>query len=194
MTKWSSSLLRASSALLWSLAIIYSVCTNAACQDRALTAPGDKDTVVRFFYQPHDGEYFHVALIFRVVEENDPRWNTVVYSDVGRTSYVSLSDMRQLITSLSHLSLRWKESTKIEGLETYRNIHSYGDGMGVKVLSRKGTAKGTIESFRICDTLALLDGSFLTPRALWEFQGFRLQYHCRVPTYNPDAYPELGPS
>jgi hypothetical protein len=165
--------------------------SQAASQGHALTLPADKDSVVRFFYQPPAGEYFHVALIFRVVEENDPRWNTTAYSDVGRTAYVSLSDMQQLTTQLAHLSLRWDESAKIESLETYRTIHSYGYGMGIKVWSTKGTAKATIEHDKICETLAPLDSALLTPRALWEFQGFRLQYHCRVPGYDLDAYPRV---
>lgn len=52
-----------------------------------------------------------------------------------------------------------------------------------------GTAKALIASDKICETLASLDGALLTPRALGEFQGFRLQYHCRVPNFNLDAYP-----
>jgi hypothetical protein len=167
--------------------------SQATSQGHGLTLPAGKDSVVRFFYQPPDGEYFHVALIFRVIQENDPRWNTTAYSDVGRTAYVSLSDMQQLITDLAHLSLRWDESAQVETLETYKTIHSYGYGMSIKVLSGKGTAKATIEHDKICETLAPLDGALLTPRALWEFQGFRLQYHCRVPSYNPDAYPERVP-
>ncbi len=169
------------------------VSTQAASQSHALTLAAGKDSVIRFFYQPPEGEYFHVALILRVVEENDRRWNTTAYSDLGRTAYISLPDMQQLVAALDHLSLRWDESTRIEELETYKSIHSYGYGMSVKVLSADGTARATIEPNRICETLASLDGALLTPRALWEFQGFRLQYHCRVPSYNPDAYPERAP-
>lgn len=166
--------------------------SQAATQGHALTLPAGKDSVVRFFYQPTSGEYFHAALIVRVVEENDSRWNTAPLFDVGRTAYVSLADMRQLIANLAHLSLRWDESAKIESLETYKNIHSYG-GMSIKVLSANGTAKATIDPVKICETLAPLDDSLLTPRALWELQHFRLQYHCRVPNFNPTAYPDRVP-
>ena len=162
---------------------------HAQGHNHALTLPADKNSVVRFFYQPPEGEYFHVALIFRVVEENDPRWNTTTFSDEGRTAFVSLSDMQQLLTNLAHLPLQWDESAEIETLETYKTIHSYGYGMGIKVLSTKGTAKSLIRHDKICETLPRLDGALPTPRALWEFQGFRLQYHCQVPTYDPDAYP-----
>jgi hypothetical protein len=165
---------------------------HAVSQGHALTLPADKDSVVRFFCQPPESNYFHVALLFRVVEKNDPRSNTAPVSDVGRTAYVSLSEMRQLITSLSAAHLSWDESTKVEALETYKTIHSYG-GMGIKVLSANGTAKAAIEPKKICETLAPLDDALQTPRALWEFQFFRSQYNCRVPNFNPNAYPELVP-
>jgi hypothetical protein len=163
--------------------------SQGASEGRPLTLPAGKDSVVRFYYQPANGEYFHVALIFRVVERNDLRWNTAPLFDVGRTAYVSLSDMQQLMTNLTHLSLRWDEREKIESLETFSNLNSYGK-MGIKVLSANGTAKTRIESAKLCEMLAPLDGAFLTPRALWEFQLFRLQYHCQIPKFNPKAYPE----
>lgn len=161
-------------------------------QGHALTLPAGKDSVVRFFCQPPDGEYFHVALLFRVVEKKDPQWNTAPVFDEGRTAYISVLEMRQLTTALSAAHLSWSESTKVETLETYKTIHSDG-GMGIKVLSPNGTAKATIEPKKICETLAPLDDAFQTPRALWEFQLFRSQYHCRVPNFNPNAYPERVP-
>jgi hypothetical protein len=163
---------------------------QAASQGDALTLPASKHAVVRFFYQPPEGEYLHHPLLFRVVKKSDSRWNTIAYLNVGHTLYISLSDMQQLMINLAHLSLQWEESTEIEPLETWDNVNSYGYGMGIKVLSSKGTAKALIEHDKICETLAQLDGALLTPRALWEFQRFRLQYYCRVPGYNPDAYDE----
>ena len=166
--------------------------SQTARQDQALTFPAGKDSVVRFFCQPPDGEYFHVALLFRVVEKKDRRWNTAPVFDEGRTAYISVSEMRQLITALSATHLSWDESTKVGGLETFKTIHSDG-GMSIKVLSAKGTAKAAIEPKKICETLAPLDHALQNPRALWEFQLFRSQYHCRVPNLNPNAYPERGP-
>jgi len=97
--------------------------------------------------------------------------------------------MKRFMTLLTRLSLQWDESPMVDSLETYKTIHSYGYGMGIKVLSTNGTAKGLIAQTKICETLASLDSALLTPRALWEFQGFRLQYHCRVPNFDIDAYP-----
>ena len=164
--------------------------SQAASQGEALTLIAEKDSVVRFFYQPPNGEYFHVALLFRVVKKNDRRWNTIAYSDLGRTSYVSLSDMQRLMAKLAHSLLQWDQSATVESLETYKTIHSYGYGMGIKVLSANGTAKSLIAHDKICETLAPLDGALQTRRALWEFQSFRMQYHCKVLRYNPDAYAE----
>ena len=178
--------------LLATLTSAPSASSQAARQIHALTLPTGKDSVVRFFCQPPDGEYFHVALLFRVVEKKDPRWNTAPVFDEGRTAHISVSEMRQLITALSAAHLSWDESTKVEGLETYKTIHSYG-GMSIKVLSANGTAKATIEPKKICETLAPLDDALQTPRALWELQLFRSQYHCRVPNFNPNAYPERLP-
>lgn len=186
------------SAIRICLIIVFAfvIAAKGACQDKsqghALTFPAGKNSVVRFFYQPQDNNYFHVPLVFRVVDNQDARWNTAPVFDVGRTAYITLSEMLQLVASLSRSSLAWHESTKVENLETYKTIHSYG-GMGVTVLSVDGTAKATIEPSRICDTLASLDAVLQTPRALWEFQLFRMQYHCQVPNFDPKAYPDRIP-
>jgi len=162
---------------------------QAASRGHALTLVAGKDSVVRFFYQPPDGEYFHFALLFRVIKKHDPRWNTTSYSDVGLAAYISISDMQRLTAKMKRLPLQWDQSETVETLETYRTIHSYGYGMGIKMLAASGTAKALIVPDKICETLASLDDALRTPRALWEFQSFRLQYHCQVPGFNLDAYP-----
>jgi hypothetical protein len=62
---------------------------------------------------------------------------------------------------------------------------------GVVHMFTKGTAKATIAPDKICETLAPLDSALLTPRALWEFQRFRLQYRCPFLGKRPDAYSEF---
>ena len=145
--------------------------------------------MVRFYYHSPDGEYFHVALLFRVVKRSDPLWNSAPVVAEGRTAYISLSEIQQLMLKLARLPLHWSVSEQREALETYANIHSYG-GMGIKVLSANETAKATIAPDKICETLGTLDGALRTRRALWEFQFFRLQYRCQVPNFNFDAYPD----
>jgi len=168
------------------------ISSQAASPSHKLTLQADRDFVVRFFYQPPYNNYFHWPLLFRVVEENDPRWNTAPTLDVGRTAFISFSEMQKLITALSAAPLSWEESTTVESLETYKTIHSYR-GMGIKMLSATGTAKATIEADKICETLAPLDATLRTPRALWEFRLFRTQYHCQVPNFDPKAYPDRIP-
>jgi len=171
---------------------ILNIATWALSQDDHLTLLASRDSVARFYYHSPDGEYFHVALLFRVVKRSDPLWTSAPILDEGRTAYISLSEMRQLMVKLACLRLRWSESAQREALETYANIHSYG-GMGIKVLSGNGTAKATIAPDKICETLALLDGALRTQRALWEFQLYRLQCHCRVANFNCNAYPDRIP-
>lgn len=164
------------------------ISSQVANQRHPLTLTADKDSVVRFFFFPAHNNYFHVALLFRVVEEKDPRWNTAPVFDEGRTAYISFSEMQSLFAALSAEPLSWEESPKIEELETYKTIHSDGR-MGIKILSSGGTAKSGIPPKQMCDALARLDPVLRTPRALWEFQFFRQQFDCRVPNFDFKAYP-----
>ena len=175
------------SLLLVLLASALWTSSQVAHQRHAFTLAADKDSLVRFFFFPAYNNYFHVALLFRVVEENDPRWNTAPLFDEGRTAYISFSEMRGLFAALSAEPLSWEESAKIEELETYKTIRSDGR-MDVKILSSGGTAKSGIRPKQMCETLARLDPVLRTPRALWEFQFFRQQFECRVPNFDPRAY------
>lgn len=158
---------------------------------QALQVPAAEaeDSIVRFFYQPNPSSYFHVALVFRAVSEADPKWNTAPVQDVGRTAYITGSEMDGILRKLSDLRLPWVRSNVVEPLETYKTIHSFA-GMNVKVLSSKTTATAAIRPEDICSTLAALDQVLQTPRALWEFQRFRTQYNCRAPNFNAKAYPD----
>jgi|SRR5215467_10398160 len=160
-----------------------------ATKAHGLTLPANKDTTVRFFFQPLDGRYFHIPLLFRVVDKSDPRRNSAPMLDVGRTAYVSVSEMQQILARLAHLQLQWDESAKIQTLETYKTL-DLGPRMRIDIFSVDGTAKSSIDPDTICKTLSQLDNALQTPRALWEFQSFRLGYDCRVPKFNPDAYSE----
>jgi hypothetical protein len=184
--------LRTISLLLVLLAGAPWTSSQVANQPNSLTLAPDKDSVVRFFFFPSHNNYFHVALLFRVVEEGDPRWNTAPVFDEGRTAYISFSEMRSLFAALSAEPLSWEESAKIEELETPKTIR--GDGrMDIKILSSGGTAKSGIPPKQMCETLAKLDATLRMPRALWEFQYFRFQFDCPVPNFDPKAYPDRVP-
>jgi hypothetical protein len=175
------------SVLLVLLASAPRTSSQDANQRNPLTLVADKDSVVRFFFFPDHDNYFHAPLLFRVVEENDPRWNTAPVTDQGRTAYISLPEMRAVFTALSAEPLSWEESTKIEELETFKTIRNDGR-MDIKILSSGGTAKSGIPVKQMCETLARFDPVFRAPRALWEFQFFRQQFDCPVPNFDPMAY------
>jgi hypothetical protein len=162
---------------------------SGSSQTLQLPAAADKDSIVRFFYQANPSSYFHIALIFRVVSETDPKWNTAPVHDVGRTAYITRLEMEGILKRLSDSQLSWTVSNVVEPLETYKTIHSFG-GMNVKVLSSTTTAKASIRPEAICTTLAPLDQALHTPRGLWEFQRFRIQFHCKAPSFNPKTYPD----
>jgi len=180
---------RIGSLLLVVLANAPRTSSQVANEHHPLTLAADKDAVVRFFFVPAYNSYFHYPLLFRVVEENDPRWNTAPLVDVGRTAYISFSEMRALFAALSAEPLSWEESAKIEELETYKTIRNDGR-VDIKLLSSGGTAKSGIPPKEMCETLAKFDAALRTPRALWEFQLFRRQFDCRVPDFDPKAYPD----
>ncbi len=153
-----------------------------------LNSPVDEKTAVRFFYDP-PGEYFHKPLVFRVAKEGDPLLNTAPIREEGRTAYISVSEMRELVQRLGRLDLAWQESETVEALGSYKNLPVFDD-MEILVALSHGTAKAHITPKTICRTLRPLDAALKTPRALWELQIFRLNYGCKVPGFQPDAYPD----
>lgn len=179
---------------LWVAAVALPMCAvmswTQARQSRAselvLAFPVDENTAVRFFYQP-SGNYFHFPLVFRAIDQKDPRPNTAAMAAEGRTVYISLSDMRQLMQELADSELMWQESDKSETFESFRKLE-ISDNMVITVASSKGTAGARLNPTKICKTLKPLDSALKVPRALWEFQGFRLNYGCKVPGFVFDAY------
>jgi len=153
-----------------------------------LNSPVDENAVVRFFYQPV-GDYFHFPLVFRVVDQKDPRLNTAPMLIEGRTAYISLPELQQLMQGLAHSVLSWEESEKVEALGSFKKL-DITDNMEITVVSSNGTARTTLNPKKICKTLKPLDSAFKTPRALWELQGFRLNYGCKVPGFDYQAYPD----
>jgi len=152
----------------------------------------DGNGAVRFFYVAGDNNYFHVPLLFRAVDDRDSRLGTAPVTDYGRTAYISKQEMRQLEQRISKMRLSWCVSRKVDALERSQDLHSYG-GMGVKVVFSAGTVESKIIPDEICDTLARLDPAIKTDRALWEFQLYRIGYHCTVPHFNFNAYPDRHP-
>ncbi len=183
----------------WALAlVVFTVSTGKMLSSQkregasVLNSPVDENTAIRFFYQP-TGDYFHAPLVFRVVEEGNTLLNTAPMREEGRTAYISLSEMRELIRRPDLADLAWHESETVEALGSYKKLGVAGTGldtMEIFVGSSKGTARAKVLPKAICKTLKPLDAALKTPRALWEFQGFRLNYGCKVPGFKYDAYPD----
>lgn len=159
-------------------------------QKNSLDVPVNENTIVRFFYLP-PYSYFHVPLSFRVVGKNSPLLGTAPLANPeDRTPYISLPEMRSLITGLAHLDLSWRQESK--KLETPKKIETreMTDKMEITVFSTGGAYRASVDPKRLCETLAPLDAALKPPRARWEFQLFRVSYHCSVPGFNRDAYPQ----
>jgi hypothetical protein len=149
----------------------------------------NESTAVRFFYD-EDNEYFHFPLIFRAVSATDPRLNTAPMGFEGRTAYILTTEMQQLLQELGASNLPWQGSKDVEALGSFKKIRNSTDTMEIMVVSSKGTARAKIDPKTICESLEPLDPALKTPRALWEFQIFRIEYDCQVPGFVPDAYPD----
>jgi len=104
--------------------------------------------------------YLHPPLIFRVAGENDPSLGTAPINLIGRTPHISLSEMRNLVNALADWNLSWQKSKKLEAPK------------------------------QLCERLAPLDAALKQPRALWEFQLFRVDYGCHVQGFDRNAFPE----
>lgn len=155
-----------------------------------LNSSVDENTVVRFFYQPALGDYFHFPLIFRAVGESDPLLITAPMREEGRTAYISRSEMRELVGHLAQMDLAWKESNAVEALGPFKKLDPAGIGLEIFVGYSKGTARTMIAPAKICETLTPLDSTLKSPRAVWELQLFRSGYDCKVPGFKYDAYPD----
>jgi len=146
------------------------------------------DSVVRFFFNPENTDYYHFPLIFRGVPSGDPHLNTAPMGPEGRTAYITRPEMMHLIQGLDRLGLDWQESPKVDRLGSFRHL-LWSRNLKILVACPKGTARAEVEPSKICGTLAPLDSALTTPRALWEFRLLRIGYGCKVKGFNMHTYP-----
>lgn len=177
--------------IAWSISLACMVVLPVFCQTtgkQPLNARVDENTIIRIFYLPPES-YLHPPLIFRVVRENDRRLGTAPINLLGRTPYISLSEMRNLVTALAESNLSWQKSKK---LETPKKIETreMTDKMEIKLFFSTRTDRAFVDPKRLCERLAPLDAALKQPRARWEFQLFRVDYGCRVQGFDRNAFPE----
>jgi hypothetical protein len=99
-------------------------------------SPIGEKTAIRFRYYP-PGNYFHIPVIFRAVEQGNPRLDTVQLAVEGRVAFISFDEMSRLIQALVQSNLSWQESEKVEVFESFKQIESYpsSDIMDIKIVT-----------------------------------------------------------
>lgn len=162
-------------------------CTELTRRHAALNGPVDTKTIVRFFYIP-PLSYAHAPLLLRAVGEKDPRLGTAPGMVEGRTAYVSLAEMREVVHILNDSISSWDMSRDVEVPRPTMDLDIH-DKLEIVVFFSTGTARALITPSKLCATLAPIDVA-LRNRALWEFQLFRVGYHCNVPGFDRNTYPE----
>ena len=172
--------------LITALAGTAASCARPAGNQTLFSGSVDTNTSLRLFY--FRGDYFHPPLLFRAVGDKDPRLNTAPIFDEGRTVYISLKDMREVVRILANSAL-WQTTRKVEDPRPSMELEMPPDGMEIVLFLSTGTARTLIAPARLCATLAPVDTA-LRKRALWEFRLFRVQYDCTVPGFDRNAYPE----
>jgi len=157
-------------------------------QSKVFDSSVNRKTVVRFFYDPA-ANYSHKPLVFRVVEKNDALLNTAPTKEEGRIAYISLSEMHDLVQVLGKSGHVWQKSEAMEPLVPYKSLPT-SDKMEILVLFSDRSVSTDVDPKTLCKFLRPLDVSLKTPRALWEFQGFRVNYGCKVRGFKVGAYPD----
>lgn len=161
---------------------------QATGDGNVVNSSADESVAIRFYLQL-SGDYFKVPLVFRVVDRKDHRFNTAPVLDSGRTAYITLAEMQKLLPALVQSGLSWLQGQIVEIFGSSIVIPRT-ETMQVTILSSHGTALAALDPKKICKTLSPLDSDLTTPRALWEFQAFRIPYGCTVPGFNYNAYPD----
>jgi hypothetical protein len=177
----------------WILVALFLAPGMSVCQPsiahESFALPVNQQTVVRFFYLPAN-DYLHPALIFRVAGPKSGELNTApITNRGGRTPYISIEEMRTLVHMLNRESLSWSETKTVEVPGPVGFQETTGM-LQIKIFSSGGTASSDSAPSKLCNILAPLDEALKQPRALWEFQLFRVDYGCAVPGFDRKAFPD----
>lgn len=164
-------------------------CPAQAVSQEAWEKPVDAATVVRFFYLPADS-YAHPPLIFRVAPQGDRRLGTAPIVNMGgRTPFISTEEMQKLIQGLTRTGLAWEQSGSPKPVSPVPNREK-ADRMEISIFFTDHPVQAQIPASQLCQTLSELDKAFVQPRALWEFQLYRVDYGCSVQNFNRSAFPQ----
>ena len=175
-----------------SLILVQQGSCSAECRAKFLKSKAKGDDFVRLFFVAENNNYFHVPLLLQAVGDRDSRLNTAPITENGRIAFITRESMNELEQIISQVPLQWCISDKVGPLEKSVDLHS-ANGMALRIASSAGTLDSVIDPGHICSTLESFDSSIKTERALWEFQLYRIGYHCIVPHFKSDAYPDRIP-
>ena len=158
-------------------------------KNRVFSAPVDKKTGVRVFYQHDIKDYFYPPLIIGVIDKDDPRRSTAPLGPEGRHVFVTAAEILNLLERLSHANMFWQESDTVEEFGPSYKAKGLGY-LDITVVYSKGTARSSIGRSEVCNVLESMDPAINTPRALWEFQLYRWFNDCTIPGFDPQKYPD----
>lgn len=162
---------------------------QSAPAHHSLNIPVNDNTAVMFFYLPANS-YLHPALIFRVAKPGSPLLDTApIVNRGGRTPYISIREMRNLVQLLSRSDLSWRRFKRVE-VPRAPSFNETTGKLEIKIFSSDVTALSLSNPDKLCHTLAPLNAALKQPRARWEFQLFLVDYHCQVAGFDRKAYPE----
>jgi hypothetical protein len=156
--------------------------------DNKNVPPATKETVVRFYYQVGQANFYLPPLIFRAVNDSDVRLGTAPILSEGRTVFISFSELQHLIASLDDLPLSWQKKQHGETPQPSNRL-AESPNLEITIFGLNETVQTTVLASHVCETLAPLEHGLIVDRALWEFKLYQFMDGCKVADFIPDKYP-----
>lgn len=152
-----------------------------------LASPVNSQTAVRFSRHVPLENHWVFPLVFRVATKGKMQMKTAPVLTAGRTVYIPLSEMKNLIQAIVRFVPMPAETRHHETFSSWQLFY-LSKNMDVEIIYSRGAALGRIWHTNICQVLARLNQSIHTPRPRWEFQEFRAYQGCLVPGFDSDKY------
>lgn len=155
---------------------------------------GREEFAIRLYYDPLDSSLFVPPVVIKAVGEEDQRLGTMSMTSEYNTNllYISKSEMESFVGVLVKRKLKWEEPYASFSLKYDRkNPQSWPPPNLLEVAANceSGTSRTEVQRESICETLRELNAVIRTDRASWYLQGYRLNWGCSVPQFEPGKYP-----
>ena len=152
-----------------------------------LASPVNSKTAVRFSRHVLPENHFVYPLVFRVATKGKQQMKTAPLLTDGRTVYIPLSEMKNLIHAIVRFVPMPAETEHHETFSPWE-LYYFSRDMEVEVIYSQGAALGQIGHKNICQVLAHINQSIKTPYPRWEFERFRVLQGCVVRDFDSDKY------